>query len=150
MKNSSLTYSEKIQRRIRLSWATIITMLIYMVVIVELGGGDSRIMTGFAGAVSRIIYFGGIIFLVSRIIHNKRLLKNRQLLKEQRQSEQDEWNQHLHDKSGGTVLDILIICLLFITFTTALFNMAAFYTAVSVLALALLLKLAAYFLASHK
>ncbi|WP_195543489.1 hypothetical protein [Massiliimalia timonensis] len=50
------TYSEKIRRRIRLSWTIIVVMLIYMVVVVELGGGDSRIMSDFATAASRIIF----------------------------------------------------------------------------------------------
>ncbi|MBC8609539.1 Uncharacterised protein [uncultured Ruminococcus sp.] len=143
------TYSEKIRRRIRLSWTIIVVMLIYMVVVVELGGGDSRIMSDFATAASRIIFFGGLIYLVSRICYHKKLLKNRQLLKDHLRAEQDERNQYLHDKSGGTVLDVLLICLLFMTFTAALFDMAAFYTAVSVLALAVLLKLVFYYIASH-
>ncbi len=148
-KFEKLTYTEKIKWRIRALWLCILMMLIYMVVVAELGGGDSRIMTPLADAVSDIIFFGGFIVVISRIIHNKKLLKDRGLLKEQMREEQDERNQYLHDKSGGLVLDILLLCLLFITVTTGLFNMAAFYASVSILALALCLKMAAYFIFSR-
>lgn len=75
-----------------------------------------------------------------RIVRNKKLLKNRMLLKEQMRMERDERNQYLHDKSGGIVVDIL----LFIIVTAALFNMAAFYTAIIILGLTVALKAAAY------
>ena len=149
-KFEKLTYTEKIKRRIRILWIFVFSMLVYMVVIGETGGGDSRIMTDLAEAVSRIIFFGGFIYIIIRIVQNKKLLKNRALLKEQMQAEQDERNQYLHDKSGGTVLDILLLCLLFTTVTTSLFNMAAFYTSVSILAVAVLLKASAYFIVSRR
>lgn len=76
-------------------------MLVYMVIVGELGGGDSRMMTDFANAASDILFFGGLIFVFYRIFRNKRLLKNQMLLKEQLQMEEDERNQYLHDKSGG-------------------------------------------------
>ena len=64
-------------------WMALALMLVYMVVVAELGGGDSRMMTNLANMVSDIIFFGGIIFLISRIVHNKKLLKDRALLREQ-------------------------------------------------------------------
>ncbi|MGI5856186.1 MAG: hypothetical protein ACOX64_06970 [Candidatus Merdivicinus sp.] len=144
-----LTYTEKIKWRIRVLWLTAIGMLVYMVIVGELGGGDSRMMTDFANAASDILFFGGLIFVFYRIVRNKRLLKSQMLLKEQLQMEEDERNQYLHDKSGGVVLDILLISLLFITITAALFNMAAFYTAAVILALAIFLKIVAYFFFSR-
>ena len=144
------TFTEKIKWRIRILWLFVFGMLVYMVVIGEIGGGDSRIMTDLAEDVSRIIFFGGLIYIIFRIVQNKKLLRNRALLKEQMQEEQDERNQYLHDKSGGTVLDILLICLLFSTVTTALFNMAAFYTSASILTVAILLKVTAYLVFSRR
>lgn len=145
MKNYKvLNYSEKIRWRIRISWVILILMIVYMIVVAELGGGDSRIVTDLADMVRDIIFFGGIIYVISRIIHNRKLLKNRLLLKEQHLTEQDERNQYLHDKSGGTVMDILMLILLFVTVTTSLFNMAAFYTALTILAAAVLLKAGTY------
>lgn len=145
MKNyKALNYSEKIRWRIRISWVILLLMIVYMIVVAELGGGDSRIVTDLADMVGDIIFFGGIIYVISRIIHNRKLLKNRLLLKEQHLTEQDERNQYLHDKSGGTVMDILMPILLFVTVTTSLFNMAAFYTALTILAAAVLLKAGAY------
>ena len=145
-----MTYTEKVQRRIRLLYALLVGMLAYMVMVVELGGGDSREMREFAHSLSRILYFSGIIYIISRIIYYKRLLKNRLLLKEKRQKEQDERNQYLHDKSGGWAMDVLLFCLLVITWTTALFNREAFYTSVVILAAASALKFGSYWYASHK
>lgn len=145
MKNyKAMNYSEKIRWRIRISQVILILMIVYMIVVAELGGGDSRIVTNLANMVGDIIFFGGIIYVISRIIHNRKLLKNRLLLKEQHLTEQDERNQYLHDKSGGIVMDILMLILLFVTVTTSLFNMAAFYTALTLLAAAVLLKAGAY------
>lgn len=145
MKNyKAMNYSEKIRWRIRISQVILILMIVYMIVVAELGGGDSRIVTNLANMVGDIIFFGGIIYVISRIIHNRKLLKNRLLLKEQHLTEQDERNQYLHDKSGGIVMDILMLILLFVTVTTSLFNMAAFYTALTLLAAAVLLKAGSY------
>ena len=149
-KSRRVTYTERVQRRVRLLYALLAVMAVYMIVIVELGGGDSRRMSELAQSLSRILYFGGIIFIISRIIYDKRLLKSRLLLKEKRREEQDERNQYLHDKSGGWVMDVLLLCLLVITWTTALFNMAAFYTSAVILATAAVLKLGSYWYASHK
>jgi len=145
MKNSNNhSFSHKIKLRIRILWVIVALMLAYMVIISELGGGDSRIMTPLAESVSRIIFFGGLIFVCYRIYFNKKLLENRLLLKEKFLDEQDERNQYLHDKSGGIVVDILMILLLFCTVTTALFNMVAFYVSLSVLTATVLLKWVSY------
>ena len=137
------TYTQKIQLRIKMSYFLLVLMLIYMVVMGELGG-DSRVMTGLANTISDFMFLGGIIYTTTRIVHNKKLLKNKLLLKEQLQSEQDERNQYLHDKSGGIALDLLLIFQLFITVTTALLNMPAFYTALTLLLITLFLKAGLY------
>ena len=134
-----MNYETQIKRRIRILYLLLTAMLAYMVAIAEMGGGDSRIMTDLADRFSRIVFFGGMIYVVSRIVHNKKLLRNRLLLKEQMLR-----NRYLHDKSGGLVLDILLICLLFITLTASLFDMTAFYVSFAILAVALILKAAAY------
>lgn len=148
-KFKELSYSERIRWRIRLLWLVLISMLVYMVVIGEIDGGDSRIMTTLADDVSRTIFFGGMLYVICQIVHNQKLLKNRLLLKEQMKKEQDERNRYLYDKSGGLVMDILLVCLLFVTLTTSLFNMAAFYTSLAILATAIVLKLSAYLLYSR-
>jgi len=145
MKNSNNhSFSHKIKLCSRILGVIVALMLAYMVIISELGGGDSRIMTPLAESVSRIIFFGGLIFVCYRIYFNKKLLENRLLLKEKFLDEQDERNQYLHDKSGGIVVDILMILLLFCTVTTALFNMVAFYVSLSVLTATVLLKWVSY------
>jgi hypothetical protein len=67
-----------------------------------------------------------------------------QLLKEQLKNEQDERNQYLYDKSGGIVVDILLMVLLFTAFTTSLFNMLAFYLSLSILLIIVALKSTVY------
>ena len=137
---TKMSYTDRVTWRTRGLWATLALMLVYMVVIAELGGGDSRMMTPLASVMSRLIFFGGMIWVICRIGHNRRLLKNHSMLRAQRLQELDERNRYLHDKSGGTVMDILLLALLFTTLTTALFNMAAFYTSFAVLVLAAALK----------
>ena len=96
-----LTYTRKIQWRIRALWLLLTGMLVYMVLIAELGGGDSRMMTPLADKFSRIVFFGGLGYVIGRICKNKQLLRSRQLLQQQMKTELDERNQYLHDKSGG-------------------------------------------------
>ncbi len=143
-KMKDMNFETKIKWRIRILYLLLIAMLAYMVVIAELGGGDSRIMTQLANTFCRIVFFGGMVYVISRIVHNKKLLGNRLLRKEQMLRETDERNRYLHDKSGGFVLDILLACLLFITLTASLFDMTAFYVSFSILAIAAILKAGAY------
>lgn len=146
---SRMSYIDKIRWRIRVLWLVFVAMLGYMVVVGETGGGDSRIMTDLAERVSRLLFFGGMAYVIYRIVYNKKLLKDRMLRLLQRELEQDERNQYLHDKSGGTVMDILLIALLFITETSALYNMDAFHVSLAILVLAVLLKGGAYLIVSR-
>ena len=140
----SLSFSAKIRWRNRFLLLLLLFMLAYMILIGELDFGDSRIMSDLAFTVSRIIFFGGMIWVLCKIAKNKQLLRNRLLLQEKLKEEFDEHNQYLYDKSGGIVWDLMLACLLFTTLTTALINMPAFYTALSLLLAAVLFKLAAY------
>lgn len=145
-----LTYSERIRWRNRALLCLLLFMFIYMIIIGELGLGDSRIMSPLAEDVSRIIFFGGMIWVVWKIIRNKKILGSAGLLKEQLKTEMDERKQYLHDKSGGLVWDIMFVVLLFVTLTTSLVNMPAFYTAYALLSCAVILKLCAYFWYKHR
>lgn len=144
-----MTYTEQIRLRTRALWWLVAAMLVYMVIVGETGG-DSRMMTPLAEAVSRILFFGGLVFIGCRIAHNKKLLKSRARLKEQMEAERDERSRYLHDKSGGVVMDAMLVCLLFATLTASLFNMAAFYTAGGLLAAAVCLKAGAYWVFSRR
>jgi len=141
-----LSFSEKIKWRIRGLWLLLLFMLAYMVFIGEMGLGDSRMMTSLAEHFSRSCFFGGMIWVIYKIVQNKKLLKNQNMLRGKKKEEQDERNQYLHDKSGGTVWDIMLICLLFITLTASLTNMAAFYTSFTILSLMVALKCVFYFM----
>ena len=141
-----LPFSKKIKLRNVLLWVLFCIMLAYMVIVGEVFHlGDSRYMTRLANIVSDVILFGGMIWVQWKIAQNKKLLRNRMLLKDKQMQEMDERNQYLHDKSGGIVWDILLVCLLFITTTAALSSMPAFYTAFTVLILMLILKAATYY-----
>ncbi len=135
-----LSFSDKIRCRIRALWCIMLLMIAYMVFIVEIGGGNSRIMTDLAHFISRVLFFGGLIYIGFSIRRNKKLLENKLLLKEKLLSEQDELNQYLYDKSGGLALDLTLLCMLIATWTASLFNMPAFYTAFSLLCAVLFIK----------
>ena len=137
-------YSKTIRLRIWGCWAAIVLMTVYMVALVELGGGDSRVMTKTALFVTRLLYFGGVIYLGVRIYRNKRLLKNRLLLRWQQEAERDERARFLHDKSGGLPMDAFLVLAAIVVFGTGLFSMAAFYTAFGLLCAAIALKAGAY------
>lgn len=139
------SFLQTIRWRVRLGWAALAAMLVYMVVVAELGGGDSRTMSDLASSMSRILFFGGMIAVGVRIHHNRKLLRDAALRKEQFVRERDERNRFLHDKSGGAVLDVLLLCIWFVTVTCALFDNAAFLVSFAILVTALALKGAAYF-----
>ena len=108
-----MSYTKKIQWRIRLLWLAVFGMLIFMVVIGELGLHSSKVVTGFAYTWGSVLYWIGLFYAIGRIIINKKLLKDRLLLKEQQLRERDERNQYLHRMSGGWVMDaMLVLCYL--------------------------------------
>lgn len=146
---SDVPYRKKLLSRIRAWSILIVCMLIYMVIVGEVGGGDSRIMTPLAKNVSRIIFFGGAAYAGYRIYYYRKLLRNISLMKEKFCEEQEERTRYLHDKSGGLVVDVFLLVLLFVTCTAALFNMASFYTSLGLLVTMVFLKATAYFLISR-
>lgn len=143
------SYADKIRRRIRGLWFLFAAMLVYMVVVGELELGDSRMMTPLAETVSRIIFFGGMIWVLVKIRNYHKLLGNLWALKEKMLLEQDERNRFLHEKSGGIVWDILFFVQLFLTLTASLMDMTAFAFAMCMLAVMIVLKLSAYLYAAH-
>ena len=124
--NKKLTFAERLARRNRILAAVLVLMTAYMSIVGELGLGDSRMMSPLAEKVSRIIFFGGMVWVAVQIGLNRKLMKNSELRKEKMLEENDERNRAIHEKSGGTVWDIVLICQLFITLTASLTDMAAF------------------------
>ena len=139
------SFKDKIKLRILALRLTIFFMILYMFIIGELGFGDSRKMTDFADTISKIILFGGMIYVFFRISYNKKLLKDKLLRLDEEIKETDERKKFLHDKSGGVVLDILLLILLFITCTTAFINMTAFYISFAILMITIILKATSYY-----
>lgn len=146
---NQLPFSQKIKWRIRLLWVIFIALIAYMIIISELGGGDSRIMTPLANLVSDIGLFGGMGYVLYRIHRNKKLLRSRSALREEQLREADERNRYLHDKSGGIVMDCLLLILLVVTVTAALFDMKVFYTTYGILCAGAALKAIAWFFYSR-
>lgn len=144
------TFSQKIRLRIVGLWCLFFAMLCYMVIVGELGWGDSRYITQFADTVGTLILFGGLGWVVYKIVKNKKLLKSSGMMKDKMLEEMDERNQYLHDKSGGIVWDMLFVLLLFVTLTASLINMPAFYTSFALLAAAVALKISSYVFYSRK
>lgn len=139
-----LTYTKIIQWRIRLLWLALAVMLAIMVIVGETGGRDSRTMSYFTARGGNGLYWGGLIYVIIRIVMNKKLLKDRLLLKEKQLRERDERNQHLHRMSGGWVMDALLVVSYVAAVVTSCYDNEAFYAAYGLLAAAVLLKSGAY------
>ncbi len=140
----NMPYTKQIKWRIRLLWAALIGMLIFMVVIGELGRRDSRIITGFAYNMSNMMFWGGMAYIISRMVINRRLLKDRIRLKEQQLRERDERNRYLHRMSGGWVMDAMLTLCYIAAVAASCWSNATFYVAFGLLAGAVLLKAGAY------
>lgn len=138
-----MTFAQRLKLRIWGLRLLLAAMVIYAFVIAATGGGDSRIVTNAAHGVMVIIYFGGILWALWKIRQLKKLLLDPRQMKEKLLTERDERRRYLHDKSGGIVWDALFVCLLFITLTTSLYNMAAFAASNAILVIAIVLKAAA-------
>ena len=105
MKNAKrCAYAQIIRWRIRLGWALLALMLLYMVIAAEMGGGDSRVVTDLMDMVGDVIFFGGLVFILVRIAHNKRLLRDRARLREEEIRERDERNARQLLEDGWTLL----------------------------------------------
>ena len=144
---SSLTckkpYTRVIQHRIHCLWLALIAMLIFMVLIGELGLHSSKIITGFAYDCGNFLYWCGLFYIVGRIIINNNLFKDRLRLKEQQRRELDERNQYLHRMSGGWVMDTMLALAYIAAVTASCCDNKAFDTAFALLTAAALLKLIA-------
>ena len=93
-------YPQTIRWRIRVLWLVLAALAIYMIVGVALGGRRFAGDYPFGDMVGDILLFGGMVYVICRIIHNKRLLKHREEMKEQQRQELDERNCYLHEKAG--------------------------------------------------
>lgn len=141
---NQLSYSQRLRRRNIWLWLLLGLMLVYMVLVGELGLGNPQVTSPLAEAISRIIFFGGMIWVACKIARNKRILRDNELLCACMDQKWDERNRCLYEKSGGVVWDILFAVLLFVVLTTSLINMPAFYTALSLLVVAVAAKVGAY------
>lgn len=146
---SDMPYTQQLRWRIRLQWAGIVLLLALMVIVGETGGGDSRFITQLADTTSTLLFFGGIAFLGVRIYLNKKTLADRLRLREKALTEQDERNRSLHLRSGGFVMDAMLLVLYTTTMLTGMYSMAAFHTAFGLFLAAIALKAGAYWLCSR-
>ena len=137
------TYTRVIQQRIRFLWLALIAMLIFMVVIGELGLRSSKVITGFAYNCGNFLYWCGLFYIIGRIIINHKLLKDRLRLKEQQLRERDEYRQHLHRVSGGWVMDAMLALCYIAAVAASCWSNETFYVAFGLLFAAALLKLIA-------
>ena len=143
-------YVKRIRRRIAASWVLLILMIVYMVAVGELGLSDSRVMSALARNVSSYILFGGIIYVISRIVHWNRILKDNYVIQAEFAAEVDERKEFLHYKSGGLLFDIMLVALLCITCVTGVSNEVAFRTSFAILLTAVSLKVIGYAVYSRR
>ena len=141
---SKHSFTKTIQWRIRILWGLLAILLVIMVVAGETGGRDSRFMTEFTARDGYILYWWGMIWIIIRIVRNKKLLKDRLRMKEQQLRERDEWRQHLHRMSGGWVMDAFLVTAWLAAVVASCYSNEAFYAAYGLLVIAALLKGGAY------
>ena len=139
-----LRYTQRIRLRICLLWLALAAMLIFMVAAGEMGLRDSRIITGFAYSCGNLMFWGGLVFIIARIVINRRLLRDRLRLQEQQLQELDERNRYLHQMSGGPVMDATLLLAYAGAVTASCFSTDAFYAAFGLLVCAAVLKAGAY------
>lgn len=125
-------------------------MFAYIFAVGEMGLGDSRKMSDLADIVSKIIIFGGVLFVIMKLIYYRKLLKNSSEMPLEHASKPSDREKLLYEKSGGIVFEILFYFLLVVTGTAALANEAAFRVSFLVLIVSIVLKVAAYAVYSRK
>ena len=141
---SNTPYTKVIRWRIRLLWLALAGMLAFMVFIGETGARDSRMMSAFTAGASNAFYWLGMVWIIVRIVANKKLLRDRLRLKAQQLRERDELRQHLHRMSGGWVMDIFLVLAWLTAIVASCYSNEAFYTAYALLVAAALLKVGAW------
>ncbi len=144
-----MKYEAQLKRRLVIYRILIVALLVSIFLIGVLSDRgillDSRSMSITAQQVSRIIVFGGIIFLL--IMHHRtvRLLQNKAELNERHIKENDERQIFINDKSNTLTLELLfgigIIALLILSYV----DMIAFTTVYATVIAGLLLKGVSYF-----
>ena len=135
------------RKKIVILWVGLILMLIAMVLVGEGSGTillSGREQTSLAKDVTRMVYFGGLVFVIVRLCHYRNLRKNRLRMEEETLQYYDERRQLIHEKSGGLLVDILLIALMAAVFLLGFVNMAAFETALGVLLVTAGLKIGFY------
>ena len=145
----NMPHRDKVRWKVRLLWLLIILMLAYMVAVGETGGGDSRLLPKKVLTFGNMAFFASLGVVIWRLVHNKRLLNDKLLMKQDAAKNRDERRQYLHDKSGGLVVDVLLVCLLFMAMTAAMYNASAFYVAYAALVLTAALKAGIWLIYNH-
>ena len=145
----NMPHRDKVRWKVRLLWLLIILMLAYMIVVSETGGGDSRLLPRKVLTFGNMAFFASLGVVIWRLVHNKRLLNDKLLMKQDATKNRDERRQYLHDKSGGLVVDVLLVCLLFMAMTAAMYNASAFYVAYAALLLTAALKAGIWLIYNH-
>lgn len=141
-------YKKKLKTRLLAYRLLIFALFAVMIFIGELSNRgrllDSRGMTPLAQTVSRIVAFGGVILLGALIWHTKRLLNDGPSFVRQKALEEDERRRLIRDRSGAAAMDGFLAVAMATVFALSWVDMAAFNTALGLLAAALLLKGAAW------
>lgn len=143
-------YVKRIKMRIAVYWGLLLLMIGFMVAVGEMGLSDSRVMSALARSVSSYILFGGMIYVITRIVHWNKILKDDYIIRAEFASEVDERKEFLHYKSGGLLFDIMLFALLCITCVTGVSNDVAFCTSFAILLMAVLLKVIGYVVCSRR
>lgn len=142
--NSDGNQTKQVKKRIALYWVFLFLMFLYIYLVGEMGLGDSRKMSDLADMVSKVIIFGGILLIITRIVHYKKLLKDPYRMQMEFPLQADDQKGIWHGINGVTIFKILLYPLLFVTCTAALANETAFQGSLLMLVIYVLVMFAVY------
>lgn len=140
----------KIKKRIAIYSALLVLIFVYIFTIGIMGLANNREPSRLASTTILAIIFCGVLFVVIKLVYNRRLLKNTFKISMKLRTELCKRDRLLYEKSGGVVFEILFYFLLFVTGTAALINEAAFRVSFLILIVSTVLKVVTYIIYSSK
>ncbi|RHP34559.1 hypothetical protein [Lachnotalea sp. AF33-28] len=137
-----MKYADRIRAKIAALSAAGAALLLYAAAVGQMGNGSGGIRCG--DWFCRAALCCGLLFILYKILHQKKLLKDVLLKQLDGPGEKERRRQRLYDKSGGIQADLFAYMLLIFTCTAAVSDRGAFQMAAVILTLNLLLRLCIY------
>lgn len=144
IKFDSKTFMDRVKFKVWVLRICLFLMIAYMLIVGESGLGDFRMMNLAGEIICKTIYFSGLMFIVIRFMYNRNLFLGRNKAMTEKRRREHERKYFLHEKSGGIVVDTILMLLLFASCITALWDIGAFYVTSGMLIVGVVMKVIVY------